>query len=178
MSLFGTLPNDTTPSVSHVTMTTKSRISLFDDDDDNGSMTRSTSDTLFNDDDDGDRSPWDMPTPRKQQSRADILRRLLADVPVPDSYVDAFDSALAQDGRGSRMVTPAGIAKTLAAAHLDADQQVHIMNILAPSRSEVSLGRDEFNVLLALVALAQDGDTVSLDSVDERRRSKSLLPRT
>ncbi|GAW22785.1 hypothetical protein ANO14919_123280 [Xylariales sp. No.14919] len=171
MSLFGTSPTDEAPSLNHAaTMTTKSRASLFDDDD-NGSPNRSTSDTLFNDDDE-DRSPWDMPTPRKQQSRAEILRGLLAGAQVPDSYVEAFDSALAQDGRGGdRTVTPAGIAKTLAAAKLGADHQVRITNILAPSGSEVSLGRDEFNVLLALIALAQEGEPVSLDSVDERRRN-------
>ncbi|KAI0456226.1 hypothetical protein F5B21DRAFT_469227 [Xylaria acuta] len=171
MSLFGTLPADDAPSLHHATMATKSRASLFDDDDDdNGSPNRSTSDTLFNDDDD-DRSPWDMPTPRKQQSRAELLRGLLAGVQVPSSYVDAFDGALAQDGRGGRTVAPAGIAKTLAAAKLGADQQVRIMNILAPSGGEVSLGRDEFNVLLALIALAQEGEPMSLDSVDERRRN-------
>ncbi|KAJ8127650.1 hypothetical protein O1611_g5989 [Lasiodiplodia mahajangana] len=177
MSLFGTSPTSESPTLNHATMTTKSRVSLFDDDD-NGSMTRSTSDTLFNDDDD-DRSPWDMPTPRKQQSRAELLRGLLAGVQVPDSYVEAFDSTLAQDGRGGRTVSPAGVAKTLAAARLSADHQVRIMNILAPSGAEVSLGRDEFNVLLALIALAQEGEPVSLDSVDERRRSKqsfSYLP--
>ncbi|KAI0191379.1 sorting nexin mvp-1 [Xylaria flabelliformis] len=170
MSLFGTSPTDESPSLHHAAaMATKSRASLFDDDD-NGSMTRSTSDTLFNDDDD-DRSPWDMPTPRKQQSRAEILRGLLAGAQIPSSYVDAFDSALAQDGRGGRTVAPAGIAKTLAAAKLGADDQVRIMHIFAPSGGEVSLGRDEFNVLLALIALAQEGEPVSLDSVDERRRN-------
>ncbi|KAI1120317.1 hypothetical protein F5Y10DRAFT_258648 [Nemania abortiva] len=169
MSLFGTSPTDESPALNHATMTTKSRVSLFDDDD-NGSMTRSTSDTLFNDEDD-DRSPWDMPTPRKQQSRTELLRGLLAGVQVPDSYVEAFDSALAQDGRGSRTVSPAGVAKTLAAARLGADHQVRIMSILAPSGAEVSLGRDEFNVLLALIALTQEGEPVSLDSVDERRRN-------
>ncbi|TGJ88383.1 hypothetical protein E0Z10_g279 [Xylaria hypoxylon] len=170
MSLFGTSPTDESSSPNHAAaMTTKSRVSLFDDDD-NGSLNRSTSDTLFNDDDE-DRSPWDMPTPRKQQSRAEILRSLLAGVQVPGSYVEAFDSALAQDGRGGRAVAPAGIAKTLAAAKLGADHQVSIMNILAPSGGEVSLGRDEFNVLLALIALAQEGEPASLDSVDERRRN-------
>ncbi|KAI0103888.1 hypothetical protein GGR51DRAFT_549820 [Nemania sp. FL0031] len=158
MSLFGTSPTGEFPTLNQATMVTKSRVSLFDDDD-NGSMTRSTSDTLFNDDDD-DRSPWDMPTPRKQQSRAELLRGLLAGVHVPDSYVEAFDSALAQDGRGGRAVSPAGIAKTLAAARLGADDQVRVMNILAPLGAEASLGRDEFHVLLALIALAQEGEPV------------------
>ncbi|KAI8626134.1 hypothetical protein F5Y19DRAFT_466711 [Xylariaceae sp. FL1651] len=171
MSLFGTSPTDESPSLSNPTMA-KSRVSLFDDDDD-GSVARSASATLFNDDD--DRSPWDMPTPRKQQSRAEILRRLLAGVQVPDSYVDAFDSALAQDGRGNGLIAPAGVAKALAAAKLGADQQAHIMRILAPAGGDVSLGRDEFNVLLALIALAQEGDTVSLDSVDERKQTTAEL---
>ncbi|KAI1742092.1 hypothetical protein F4680DRAFT_412853 [Xylaria scruposa] len=170
MSLFGTSPTDESPSLHQAAMATKSRASLFDDDD-NGSMTRSTSDTLFNDDDNDDHSPWDMPTPRKQQSRAELLRGLLAGAQIPSSYIDAFDSALAQDGRGGRTVAPAGIAKTLAAAKLGADDQVRIMNIFAPSGGEVSLGCDEFNVLLALIALAQEGEPVSLDSVDERRRN-------
>ncbi|KAI1423524.1 hypothetical protein F5Y12DRAFT_785907 [Xylaria sp. FL1777] len=169
MSLFGISPTRESPSPNHdATMITKSRASIFDDDD-NGSLNRSTSDTLFNDDDD-DRSPWDLPTPRKQQSRAELLRGLLAGVQVPDSYVEAFDSAFTQGGNG-RTVAPAGITKTLAAAKLGADHQVRIMNILAPSGGDLSLGRDEFNVLLALIALAQEGEPVSLDSVDERRRN-------
>lgn len=168
MSLFG----DESPSPSHAALAAKSRASLFEEED-NGSLARSTSDTLFNDDDD-DRSPWDMPTPRKQQSRAELLRGLLAGVQVPDSYVQAFDGALAQDGTGGRTVTPGAVAQILAAAKLGADHQVRIMNILAPSGAEASLGRDEFNVLLALIALAQEGEPVSLDSVDERRRSKCL----
>lgn len=165
MSLFG----DESPSPSHAALAAKSRASLFEEED-NGSLARSTSDTLFNDDDD-DRSPWDMPTPRKQQSRAELLRGLLAGVQVPDSYVQAFDGALAQDGTGGRTVTPGAVAQILAAAKLGADHQVRIMNILAPSGAEASLGRDEFNVLLALIALAQEGEPVSLDSVDERRRN-------
>ena len=38
-----------------------------------------------------------------------------------------------------------------------------------------SLDRNEFNVFLALVGLAQKGDIVSLDSVDEHRQSKLVL---
>jgi len=170
MSLFGTSPTGESPSMGHATMNTKSRASLFDDDD-NGSITRSTSDTLFNDDDD-DRSPWAVPTPRKQQTRAELLRGLLAGVQVPDSYIEAFEDAIDQEGRGSRLLSSASVTKTIAAARLNADQQVRIMNIIAPSGGDVSLGRDEFNVLLALIALAQEGDTLSLDSVDERRRGK------
>ncbi|KAI1172964.1 hypothetical protein F4777DRAFT_590189 [Nemania sp. FL0916] len=164
MSLFGTSPTDESPSLNGATMAARSRASLFDDDDGSSGSPRPASGTLF-DDHGGDRSPWDMPTPRKQQSRAELLRGLLAGVQVPDSYVAAFDSALAHDSNGDgHSAAPGTIARTLAAAKLGADQQVRIMNLLAPSGAEPSLGRDEFNVLLALVALAQEGEPVSLDS--------------
>ncbi|KAI1373008.1 hypothetical protein F4677DRAFT_456228 [Hypoxylon crocopeplum] len=170
MSLFGTSPpNEPSPSANP--SMARSRNSLFDDDD--GPMTRSTSDTLFNDDDVGDSgnaSPWDIPTPRKQQSRADLLRRLLDGVDVPDSYIEAFDIAAREDGSGGK-VTSSGVAKTLAAAKLSADDQAQIMGILAPGGKLEVIGRNEFNVLLALIGLAQEGEAVSLDGVDERRRN-------
>ena len=174
MSLFGTSPPDEPASMAADSSAGPSRNSLFDDDD-GGAMTRSTTDALFNDDDFGDGrsgSPWDLPTPRKQPSRADLLRTLLAGVEVPDSYVEAFDIAVAEDGEAGGKVAPSGVTKTLAAAKLSADDQAHIMGILTPAGSDAPVDRNEFNVLLALIGLAQEGETVSLDGVDERRRSK------
>lgn len=171
MSLFGTSPPNESPSLEDSSVG-RSRNSLFDEDD--GPMTRSTSDTLFNDDEfDGGRSgsPWDLPTPRKQYSRADLVKSLLAGTDVPDSYIEVFDSAIAEDGEAGR-VTPSGVTKTLAAARLSADNQARIMGILAPAGSDAPIGRNEFNVLLALIGLAQQGEPVSLDGVDECRRSK------
>lgn len=169
MSLFGTTPPNEPSSLGDSGLR-PSRVSLFDDD---GPTNRSGSDSLFNDDElsgSGAGSPWDMPTPRKQQSRADLIRGLLAGVQVPDSYVEAFDHALQEDGRGGK-VSAAGISKTLAAAKLGADEQALVMSIISPNGDEVELARDSFNVLLALIALAQEGETVSLDGVDERRRN-------
>ncbi|KAI2636280.1 hypothetical protein GGS26DRAFT_548376 [Hypomontagnella submonticulosa] len=166
MSLFGASP----PNESSSGIPSMARTSLFDEDD---PMTRSTSDTLFNDDDfggSGTASPWDLPTPRKQQSRADLLRKLLEGVEVPDSYIEAFDTAAREDGSGGK-ITSSGVTKTLAAAKLSADDQAQIMGILAPSGSLESIGHNEFNVLLALIGLAQEGESVSLDGVDERRRN-------
>ncbi len=196
MSLFGTSPpNDGSPSLGDSSVG-RSRNSLFDDDD-GGPTTRSTSDSLFNDDDhlDGSRSsgsPWDMPTPRRQQSRAELLRGLLAGADIPDSYAEAFDRAVAEDGDGnvdgdmdgktggSSRVTRSAVARTLAAARLGADNQARIMAALAtPAGSgndAAPIGRNEFNVLLALIGLAQEGETPSLDGVDERRRSKLNKP--
>ncbi|KAI2778734.1 hypothetical protein F4815DRAFT_476448 [Daldinia loculata] len=187
MSLFGTSPPNETLSSGNPSMA-RSRTSLFDDD---GPMTRSTSDTLFNDDDfgGGRASPWDMPTPRKQQSRADLLRRLLDGADVPDSYIEAFDRAVQEDGSAGK-VTSSGVTKTLAAAKLGADYQAQIMGILAPAGSLDTIGRNEFNVLMALIGLAQEGESISLDGVDERRRNlpqarlssasakKSIFPNT
>lgn len=174
MSLFGSSPPTESPPLGNSTIG-RSRNSLFDDD---GPAARSTADSLFNDDDlsgSGAASPWDMPTPRKQQSRADLIRGLLAGVEVPDSYIEAFDHAVQENGRAGR-VLPAGVTKTIAAAKLGADEQARITSIIAPGGEETELTREAFNVLLALIGLAQEGETVSLDSVDERRRSRCLIP--
>ncbi|KAH7041339.1 uncharacterized protein B0I36DRAFT_22218 [Microdochium trichocladiopsis] len=168
MSLFGTSP-DESPSLGNPAIA-QSRNSLFGEED---PMTRSTPSTLFNDDDlggSGSRSPWDMPTPRKQKSRAELLRSLLASTEVPDSYIEVFDHAVADDGVNGR-VTVAGITKTLAAAKLNADDQARIASIIGSDDEDMSLGRNEFNVLLAMIGLAQEGEVVSLDGVDERRRN-------
>ncbi|KAK4223917.1 putative sorting nexin mvp-1 [Podospora fimiseda] len=167
MSLFGSSPPE--PSSSAVGHRSKS--SLFEDDRESP-MTKSTTTALFADDDAGSDSPWDMPTPRKQQTRAELIRNLLPSSDVPDSYVEIFDAVVRDDGSDGR-VTSGGIARTLAAAKLGADVQARIMAIVVPSGNSegFTLGRGEFNVLLALIGLAQEGETVSLDAVDERRRS-------
>jgi sorting nexin-8 len=148
----------------------RSRSSLFDEE---PAMTKSTSSALFADDDNGGGSPWDMPTPRKQQSHADLLRNLLPASEVPDGYADIFD-AVVREGSSGTQADASGVARTLAAARLSADEQARIMSLVVPRGSdhEVAFGRNEFNVLLALIGLAQEGEAVNLDSIDERRRSK------
>jgi sorting nexin-8 len=111
-----------------------------------------------------------MPTPRKQQSRADLLRSILPASDVPGNYIEVFDAVVRDSGSGGR-VTAGGVARTLAAAHLSADEQARIMAIVAPG-GEVTLGRNEFNALLALIGLAQEGEVPNLDGVDERRSSQ------
>ncbi|AEO57237.1 hypothetical protein MYCTH_2303134 [Thermothelomyces thermophilus ATCC 42464] len=171
MSLFGTPSPEGSPDMRSSNFG-NGRPSLFEDE---PPMTRSTTTALFADDDAGSDSPWDMPTPRRQQTRADVLRNLLANSTVPDSYIDVFEKMVAEDGSAGR-ISAGGVAKTLAAAKLGADDQARIMSIVAPggSAEDVSLDRNQFNVLLALIGLAQEGEPVSLDTVDERRRD---LPR-
>ncbi|KAH8899018.1 hypothetical protein GQ53DRAFT_817226 [Thozetella sp. PMI_491] len=147
----------------------RSRSSLFDDE---PAMTKSTSSALFQDDDSAAPSPWDMPTPRKQQSRGDVIRNLLPVSDVPDSYVETFDAVVRDDPGSSGQISSGGVARTLAAARLSADDQARINSLVAPARSDDGgLGRAEFNVLLALVGLAQDDEPLSLDTVDEHRRN-------
>lgn len=181
MSLFGTSPTEehkepSTPS----RQTPRSRrggggntgSGLFDE-----PSHKSSSNSLFDDGNTGadESSPWDMPTPRKKQSRADMVRNLLPASDVPDSFIETFDAIVREDGSSGR-ATAAGIAKLFANARLGPEAQTRIMSLVAPGDgSNVSLGRNEFNVLLALVGLAQEGDIISLDSVDERRRSKFSL---
>lgn len=163
MSLFGDEPVDNGPAMSSPPA---SRGGLFDDEPASGR----NSSSLF-DDNSGASSPWDMPTPRKQRSRSEMIRSLLPASDVPESYVGAFDAVVGEDGRDGQ-VTAAGIAKLFAVARLDADAQARIMALVAPGQgSDVLLSRNEFNVVLALIGLAQEGDIISLDGVDERRRN-------
>ncbi|KAK3374583.1 hypothetical protein B0H63DRAFT_496067 [Podospora didyma] len=170
MSLFGSSPPEQSPVMASSSFA-NSRSSLFEDE---PPMTKSTTTALFADDDESRAaSPWDLPTPRKQQSRADVLRNLLPPSDAPDSYIEVFDNVLREDGNGGR-VASGGVARTLAAGKLSADDQARIMGIISPgggSAGEVALGRNEFNVLLALIGLAQQGESVSLDGVDEHRRN-------
>ncbi|TKW50355.1 Sorting nexin mvp1 [Colletotrichum tanaceti] len=168
MSLFGSSPPADSPSN---TSAAPSR-SLFDEE----PMSKSASNSLFTDDDfaGAESSPWDMPTPRKKQSRADVVRNLLSASDVPDAYIETFDTVVRDDGAGGR-VTAGGVAKLFAAARLGADHQAQIMSMVVPAAGgDIAVARGEFNVLLALIALAQEGETISLDTVDERRRNLPL----
>lgn len=204
MSLFGTSPPDENVNPSMHSSFARSRHGLFDDE---GGISRTNSDHLFDAEDDDDdsttadknnsnnsnnnnnsgapTSPWDMPSPRKKKTRAELLRSLLPASDVPDAYIDVFEAAVRDEDGGStkNTVSAGGVARALAASKLDADSQAAIMNVIAPGGSNttgddgastIALGRNEFNVLLALIGLAQEGEVISLDSVDERRRSELL----
>ncbi|TVY93789.1 Sorting nexin [Lachnellula willkommii] len=162
MSLFGSSPEESAPIN---TAASKSRNSLFADE---GSPAGSKS-TLFAEDDAPTSSPWGMPTPKKA-ARSDLIKNLLDSSSVPDSYIDTFDNLLKVDGRGGK-VTPAGITNVLSAGNLGADEQSRITNLITSGGQLTDLSRNEFNVLLALVGLAQEHEDITLDGVDERRRT-------
>lgn len=95
---------------------------------------------------------------------------------VPESYVDAYELASnSADNRVSTGISIATAKQLLESTHLDATQQTTILNTVTPDTegAKDGLGRSEFNVLLALVGLAQEGEEFTLDAVDERRQRKS-----
>ncbi|KAF2995666.1 Sorting nexin mvp1 [Curvularia kusanoi] len=158
MSLFG---DDDVPSRSKSS-------GLFDDDQKPAAKSGSG---LFDDGFDSSDSPWAFPTPKKG-GRGSLVKSLLPASAVPDHYVDAFDALLeAGDGAGNG-VSVDGVKKLLASSGIPSETQSKILEIVAqPDQDVAGLGRNEFNVLFALVGLAQEGDDVTLDSVDERKRN-------
>jgi sorting nexin-8 len=164
MSLFGTSPDESAAT----TAAAKSRLSLFDDE---PSPAPGSKSSLFADDDDAPGgSPWGMPTPKKA-ARGDLIKNLLPASDAPDSYVDIYDTVLkSEDGTGGK-ISSSGVSRVLSAGKISADDQTRIMNLLAPGGQVADLGRNEFNVLLALIGLAQENEDVTLDGVDDRRRS-------
>ena len=167
MSLFGSSPDENvTPAAS-----SKSRGSLFDDE---PSQAPGSKSSLFTDDDAPNGSPWSMPTPQKAK-RGELIKSLLPASGVPDSYTDTFDNVLAGgDGVGGN-VSAAGVAKVMSAGKLSADDQSRILSVITNGGQAADLSRNEFNVLLALIGLAQENEDITLDGVDERRKSKSQM---
>ncbi|KAL8763709.1 MAG: hypothetical protein Q9184_000604, partial [Pyrenodesmia sp. 2 TL-2023] len=164
MSLFGSSPPEE-PTQS--TRSGKSQ-SLFDDD--NAAAAGNSS--IFDDGDGSGPSPWEMPTPKKA-AKGDMVKTLLPAPSVPESYIDAFDTVLDSGYRsGSGTITVAGAKKLFEGSGVNADEQARIINIVTGGHeSSQALGRNEFNVLVALIGLAQEHDETTLDGVDERRKN-------
>jgi len=163
MSLFGTSPEE--PSA--LTSTQRPKTSLFADEFGGGS-------SLFADDDDDSSSPWSQNNTAKRTARRDLVRTLLPTAEVPESYVDAYDLILNSGDRVGSGVGLTSIREILSSSGLNASDQGKIFNLVVSGDRESSggLGRAEFNVLLALVGLGQEGEDLSFDAVDDRRKSE------
>ncbi|CAI7662398.1 unnamed protein product [Penicillium manginii] len=163
MSLFGTSPED--PSA--VSSTQKSKASLFADEPAGGSS------SLFADDTGDDSSSWNIQNnTAKRTARRDLVRTLLPATDVPESYVDAYDLILNSGDRVGSGVGLSSIREILSSSNLTASDQGKILNLVVSGDNETSggLGRAEFNVLLALIGLAQEGEDLSFDAVDDHRK--------
>lgn len=172
MSLFGddddlALPRGPRTNHKHTTS------ALFDDE---PAHARTGSGGLFADDLE-DNSPWSFPTPKKASARGNLVRNLLAADEVPESYVDAFDALVAGGDGVAGGVSVGAVRRVLQSAGLDEGAKGRVLEVTGLSgRAEGDVvERGEFNVLLALIGLAQEGEDVTLDGVDDRRRSKCLL---
>jgi sorting nexin-8 len=115
-----------------------------------------------------------MPTPKKAH-RGELIKKLLPASDVGDSYIDAFDNVLKGGDNFGGKISTTGVKKVLSAGRIGADEQSRIINIIAPGGQLSDLDRNEFNVLLALIGLAQEHEDITLDGVDERRRSPFLF---
>ena len=160
MSLFGSSPEEPARPLSK---------SLFDDEPTPGTTSNAS---LFADDlNTDDSSPWGMPTPKKA-ARNELVKSLLPASDVPESYIDAYDAVLdAGERTGSGLSLNAAI-KILQNTRMSPSEQGRIVHLVAPAGTDsTELGRSEFNVLLALIGLSQEGEEATLDGVDERRKS-------
>lgn len=160
MSLFGTSPEDTT---------SKPSSGLFGDDTNAAKKAQAAGLFADNSGPTDDSSPWGFqPTPKKQ-AHTNVVKTLLPASDVPESYIDTFD-ALAE----GTTVKLEEIRKLLHGSGLSTGEQQRVLDITEPKGTAAgeNWGRGEFNVLLALIGLAQEGEEVSLDSVDDRKRSK------
>jgi len=139
---------------------------LFDDD-----QPAKTGNSLFADEIDNSDSPWSFPTPKKA-GRGSLVKSLLPASDVPDSYIDAFDAVLDAGQRAGNGISIEGAKQLVAGSGLPSGAQAKILEVVSqPGQESAGLGRNEFNVLFALIGLAQEGDDLTLDSVDERKKN-------
>lgn len=164
--------------------------SLFDDSSaptngtSNGAASKPpTSSSMFGDDpqpaadgdDDDASSPWAAFTPRKPTHRAgaSVVRALLSDAEVPESYVEAWD-ALAAGRNGVEEAEARRVV--IEGSGVRAEVGERIWSVVSGGGESRVLGRGQCWVLFALVGLAREGEEVGLDAVDERRGRLPELP--
>lgn len=116
---------------------------------------------LFGDDAD----PW-LPSPRKKVD----IGSLLNDADIPDLYIDLFEAA----SRGNRLAM-SELRQMMERANVTSSDQDRIAGLLN-AQSDTTLTRGQANVAFLLIALAQQGETLSMDAVDDRKRSRLPLP--
>lgn len=145
--------------------------SLFSDE---PALGAASSSSLFADDHASD-SPWNIPA-SKRTARHELVKTLLPATDVPESYIDAYDLLLNSGHKVGSGVGLTGVRELLSSSGLNAADQAKVLDLVVPGQQENpnGLGRGEFNVLFALVGLAQEGEDLTLDAVDERRKSKSI----
>ncbi|QKX58301.1 uncharacterized protein TRUGW13939_05423 [Talaromyces rugulosus] len=167
MSLFGTSPDDDDSAAANPSRRSKS--SLFDDEPPTHHRSGSA---LFADDSNSGDSPWDMPTPKKA-GQQNLVKNLLPATDAPETYIDAYELVLDAGNRVGADVGLTAVRQILSSSSLNAADQAKILNLVLPGGQDSAsgLGQNEFNVLLALIGLAQEGEDLGYDAIDERRNN-------
>ncbi|KAL4916621.1 hypothetical protein BDW62DRAFT_211874 [Aspergillus aurantiobrunneus] len=174
MSLFGTSPDDS----SVADLARRSKSSLFADETSFGGGSANLGGSSLFADDDGLSSPWNSNT-GKRTSKQELVKSLLPDSDVPESYIDAYDLVLSAGERAGTGAGLTSVRELLSGSGLSATDQAKILNLVLSGETDRSNGlvRGEFNVLLALIGLAQEGEDLTFDTVDDRRK-KLPIPRS
>ena len=167
MSLFGTPPKESNVDIASSRQQSKS---LFEDE---ARSTTAQNGSLFADAN-GNDSPWSIPTPKKA-GRSELIRDLIAPKDAPESYIDAFDVILEKGESSNGKISSTDLNELLKSSGISENEQSALMHIVSPGGTPTEgVDRNTFNVLMALVGLAQEGDDVTLDGVDERKKSEDL----
>jgi sorting nexin-8 len=167
MSHFGTSPDDA------LAAKPSSSRALFGDEQAQEGGPQSS---LFADDDpaSGD-SPWGFPTPKKS-AKGDLIKTLLPAGDVPESYIDAFDAVHNLGDTVGAGLSLTGVKTVLNSSGLGASDQERILRVVIPGQEPAQgIGRGEFNVLMALIGLVQEGEEPTLDGIDERKKSECSM---
>jgi sorting nexin-8 len=178
MSLFGTSPDDSSVADS----ARRSKSSLFADEPSFGGAGAGFGSSSLFADDDGLSSPWSNNT-GKRTSKQQLVKTLLPDSDVPEGYIDAYDLVLSVGERAGTGIGLTSVRELLSGSDITATDQAKILNLVLSGDTGRSngLGRGEFSVLLALIGLAQEGEDLTFDTVDDRRKStthpRSFPPR-
>ncbi|KAL3444992.1 hypothetical protein BJX65DRAFT_297288 [Aspergillus insuetus] len=167
MSLFGTSPDDSSVADS----ARRSKSSLFADEPSFGGGGAGFGSSSLFADDDGLSSPWSNNT-GKRTSKQQLVKTLLPDSDVPEGYIDAYDLVLSAGERAGTGIGLTSVRELLSGSDITATDQAKILNLVLSGDTGRSngLGRGEFSVLLALIGLAQEGEDLTFDTVDDRRK--------
>ncbi|CAI2169784.1 19346_t:CDS:10 [Funneliformis geosporum] len=104
-------------------------------------------------------NPWDPP------GGGNDISNILSDVVLPEIYVSAFTTASSNGGR----VSISALNKILSISGLPHATIEKILNCAVPTNN-TRVNRGEFNVALALVALAQKNMDVSIENLIEHKQ--------
>ena len=107
-----------------------------------------------------------VPTPKKKKNPA----QLLADCDIPDYYIDTYDQ-YSTNGRVSR----AALNELISNAHISKAQHTTIDSLIQVEDDHVS--RHVFNLVLVFLALSQQNEELSLDTVDALKSRKLPIPK-